>query len=106
VVRRSDGAEQAASWWQEHVVEEAIHLLVDRKQRKRIQHGARTRCSPKFVPPVTCFLQLGPTSDFSPLTITPSYCEFTKGLIRGLGQSPHDLIASGNSLSETPEVLY
>jgi hypothetical protein len=67
VVRRSDGAEQAASWWQEHVVEEAIHLLVDRKQRKRIQHGARTRCSPKFVPPVTCFLQLGPISYFPSL---------------------------------------
>jgi hypothetical protein len=79
-------------------------MLVGRKRREEADRDIAYVS--EALSPVTCFLQLGPTSDFSPLTITPSYCEFTKGLIRGLGQSPHDLIASGNSLSETPEVLY
>jgi hypothetical protein len=46
------------SWWQEHVAE-ATHFIMDRKQRKRV---ARTRCRLPNMPPVTYFLQLGPTT--------------------------------------------
>jgi hypothetical protein len=44
----------------EHI-EEAVHLMVDRRQRKGIQEWARARYSPKDTSAVTYFL-LGPAS--------------------------------------------
>jgi hypothetical protein len=51
------------SEWQECVREEAVHLMVDRKQRKR--KGLNTGLTFKCMLPVTHFLQLDPPPKFS-----------------------------------------
>jgi hypothetical protein len=50
------------SWWQEHVEEEAVHLMMDRKQREtgRKDPGTRYPTCRSHPPPVTYVLQQGP----------------------------------------------
>jgi hypothetical protein len=56
----------------------------------------------KDMPPVAFFLQLGSTPYLSPSPYKVTMYESIKGFIHWLGRSPHDLIISGNTLTDTP----
>jgi hypothetical protein len=60
-----------ASWRQEGVWSKGDYLMVAKKQRERDRKELGTRHNFKGMPPVTCFLLLGPTSSFQQF---PKYC--------------------------------
>jgi hypothetical protein len=61
-----------ASWWREHV-EDAVYLMVDRKQREEIQKGARARYTLKDI-------LLSSTRSHLLLSATSQQCHHTMNL--------------------------
>jgi hypothetical protein len=104
------------SWWRECVLEEffislgtgrrergADYITADRKQSRALNMmGPGPDIVPKDTPPVTCFLQPGLTSCSLIVSQILFKSESINELNRSLGQSPHDLIVSGNTLTDPP----
>jgi hypothetical protein len=76
--------------------------MAAKNQRKGTQERTRVRGSFKDTPSVTYFLQLGPSSYLNHLPMMSSYYESIKELIHWLGQRPHDLLVSGNAVTDMP----
>jgi hypothetical protein len=87
-----------------HYVGEGV--MAAKKASER-QEGARQDMPFKDMSPMTYFLQLGLTfHSFHHLEIVYSTFKSINGLNHSLGQRPHDLIMSGNVLTDTPEICF
>jgi hypothetical protein len=92
-----------SSHWELEEERGADYLTADRKQSRALNMmGPGPDIVPKDTPPVTCFLQPGLTSCSLIVSQILFKSESINELNRSLGQSPHDLIVSGNTLTDPP----